>query len=78
MIVLKEKFTMEPILVALDLDKRMEVNVSDYVTGGVLSMKCVDRKWRLVAYLSKSLNEIEKNYEIHNREMLAVIIKLET
>ena len=44
MIVLKEKFTMEPILVALDLDKRMEVNVSDYVTGGVLSMKCVDRK----------------------------------
>ena len=78
MIVLKEKFTMEPILVALDLDKRMEVNVSDYVTGGVLSMKCVDRKWRLVAYLSKSLNEIEKNYEIHNREMLAVIIKLGT
>ena len=78
MIVLKEKFTMEPILVALDLDKRMEVNVSDYVTGGVLSIKCVDRKWRLVAYLSKSLNEIEKNYEIHNREMLAVIIKLET
>ena len=78
MIVLKEKFTMEPILVALDLDKRMEVNVSDYVTGGVLSIKCVDRKWRLVAYLSKSLNEIEKNYEIHNREMLAVIIKLGT
>jgi len=44
MIVLKERFTMEPILVALDLDKRMEVNVSDYVTGGVLSMKCVDGK----------------------------------
>ena len=78
MIVLKERFTMEPILVALDLDKRMEVNVSDYVTGGVLSMKCVDGKWRLVAYLSKSLNETEKNYEIQKREMLAVIRKLGT
>jgi len=69
---------MKPILVAPDLDKRMEVDVSDHVTGGVLSMECIDGKWRLVAYLSKSLNEIEQNYEIHNREMLAVIRKLET
>jgi len=28
-------------------------------------------------YLSKSLNEIERNYEIHNKEMLAVFKKLE-
>jgi len=34
-------------------------------------------KWRPVAYLSKSLNEIERNYEIHNKEMLVVIRKLE-
>jgi len=30
-----------------------------------------------VVYLSKSLNEIEKNYEIYNKEMLAVIKRLE-
>jgi len=40
----KEKFTMEPVLAALDLDKkiRMEVDISDYATEGVLSMKCED------------------------------------
>jgi len=42
---LKEKFTRELVLVALDLNNKMkiEVNVSDYATGGVLSMKCEDR-----------------------------------
>ena len=36
-----------------------------------------DRRWRPVAYLSKSLNEIERNYEIHDKKMLAVIRGLE-
>jgi len=72
---LKEKFTKELVLAALDLDKKMriEVDASDYATEGVLSMKCEDRRWRPVAFLSKSLNETERNYEIHNKEMLAII-----
>ena len=52
---------------------RIEVDVSDYVTKGVLFIECEDEQWRLVAYLSKSLNKTEKNYEIHDKEMLAVI-----
>jgi len=52
---------------------RMEVDALDYAMKGVLSMKCRDRKWRPVAYFLKSLNKTEKNYEIHNKEMLAVI-----
>jgi len=36
-------------------------------------MKCKDEKWRPVAFISKLLNETERNYEIHNREMLAII-----
>jgi len=73
--VLKEKFTKELVLAALDLDKkmRMEVDASDYMMGGVLSMECEDRLWRLVAFLSKSLNETERNYKIHDKEMLAII-----
>jgi len=49
---LKKRFIIEPILVALDLDRkmRMKVDVSDYVTGGVLSMECDNEQWRLVAY----------------------------
>ena len=55
----------------------MEVDALDFVTGEVLSMECEDGRWRLVAYLSKSLNETEINYEIHDKEMLAVIGGLE-
>ena len=77
---LKERFTKEPVLAALDLDKkmRMKVNVSDYAMGGVLSMECEDRLWRSVAFLSKFLNEMERNYEIHDKEMLAIIQRLES
>jgi len=56
---------------------RMEVNTLDYAIGGVLSMECEDGLYRLVAFLSKSLNEMERNYKIHNKEMLAIIRGLE-
>jgi len=47
----------------------MEVNVLDYAMEGVLSMDCKDRRWRPIALLSKSLNEIEKNYKIHDERV---------
>ena len=56
---------------------RMKVDTSDYAMGGVLSMECKDRLWRPVVFLSKSLNETERNYEIHNKEMLTIIRGLE-
>jgi len=70
---------LEPVLAAPDLDKemRVEVDVSDYATGRVLSIKCKDEWWRPVAYISKFLSDTEKNYEIHDKEMLAVIRCLE-
>ena len=76
---LKEQFTKEPVLAAPDIDKkiRMEVDASDYMIGGVLSMECENGLWRPVAFLFKSLNEIERNYKIHNKEMLAIIRRLE-
>jgi len=76
---LKERFMTELVLVTLDLDKemRVEVDASDFVMEGVLSMKCEDKKWRPVAYISKSLNEAEINYKIHDKKMLAIIQYLE-
>jgi len=76
---LKERFMIEPVLVTPDLDKemRVEADALDFATGEVLSMKCEDEKWRPVAYISKSLNEAERNYEIHDKEMLAIIRCLE-
>ena len=76
---LKRVFTMKLVLVALDLDKefRVEANASNYATGGVLSIKCSDEMWRPVAFISKSLSDTERNYEIHDKEMLAVVRCLE-
>jgi len=76
---LKEIFTTKPVLAVPDLDKemRVEADASDYTTGGVLSVKEEDGKWRPVAFISKSLNDTERNYKIHDKEMLAVIRCLE-
>ena len=76
---MKERFTKEPVLAAPDLDKkmRMEVNTLDYAMRRVLSMEYEDKLWRPVAFLSKSLNEMERNYKIHDKEMLVIIRGLE-
>jgi len=72
---LKKIFMTEPVLVVPDLDKemRVEVDALDYAMGGVLSVKGKDAKWRPVAFISKSLNNMERNYEIHDKEILSVI-----
>ena len=69
----------KPVLAVPDLDKKMRVEVDtlDYVMGGVLSVKREDGKWRPVAFISKLLNDTERNYKIHDKEMLAVIECLE-
>jgi len=70
---------MRPVLAAPDLNKefRVETNASNYATGGVLSMKFSDDLWRPVAFISKSLSDTERNYEIHDKEMLAIVRYLE-
>ena len=72
---LKEWFTKELVLAVPDIDKKMriEMDALDYATGRVLLIKCEDGLWRPVAFLSKSLNKMERNYKIHDKEMLAII-----
>ena len=76
---MKKRFITEPVLVTSDLNKKMrvETNILDFAIGEVLSMKYEDKKWRLVAYNLKSLNETKRNYEIYDKEMLAIIRYLE-
>ena len=54
-------FTTEYILAIPDINRemRVEADTSDYTTEEVLSTECEDRKWRLVAFISKSLNAME-------------------
>ena len=61
----------------LDKEFRVEADVSNFATGGVLLVKCKDNLWKPVAFISKAFNETERNYEIHDKEMLGVIQCLE-
>jgi hypothetical protein len=77
---LKELVTLAPVLVLPndDLPFRLEADGSGIATGAVLSQQQVDdNAWHPVAFLSKALNPVERNYEIHDTEMLAIIRGLE-
>jgi len=56
----------------------VEADSSDFATGAVLSQQLTaDGKWHPIAFYSKSLSSVERNYKIHNKEMLAIIRALE-
>jgi hypothetical protein len=76
---LKKLVTSSPILIFPDDHEpyKVEADSSDYATGAVLSQLGEDEKWHPVAFLSKSLSAVERNYEIHDKEMLAIIRALE-
>ena len=69
----------ELVLVILDLNKKMriEANTLDFAISRVLLIKYKNEKQKLVAYISKLLNETERNYKIHNKEILTIISCLE-
>ena len=55
----------------------VEADSSDFATGAVLSQQVEEGTWHPVAFYSKSLTPVERNYEIHDKEMLAIIWALE-
>ena len=55
-----------------DLETRLETDASDGVVAGVLSQNH-GGQWHPVAYYSKAMSGPEQNYEIHDKEMLAII-----
>jgi len=56
----------------------VEADSSDFATGAVLSQQSTaDGKWHPIAFYSKSLSSVERNYKIHDKEMLAIIRVLE-
>ncbi|QRW24093.1 Retrotransposable element Tf2 protein [Rhizoctonia solani] len=72
---LKRCLTSAPLLLQPDTTKQfyVECNASDYTTGAILSQCNSEGKLAPVAYLSKSLSPAEKNYNIFDKELLAVI-----
>lgn len=56
---------------------RVEADSSDFATGGILSQQQLDGKWKPIAFISHSLNPTERNYEIYDKEMLAIMTSLD-
>jgi len=77
---LKTAVTTAPVLVSSQDSEpfRVEADSLDFATGAVLSHQLItDGKWHPVVFYSKSLSSVERNYEIHDKEILAIIRALE-
>ena len=72
---LKKAFTTAPILQHFDPDKEtwVETDASDYVVAGILSQVSEDGVLRPVAFMSKRMSPAECNYEIYDKELLAIV-----
>ena len=72
---LKVAFTKTPVLQYPDQDHefRLETNASEFAVGGVLSVKGDNGDFRPIAYMSHLMTPPERNYPIHDKEMLAII-----
>ena len=55
----------------------MEADASNYAVGGVVSQVAPDDgKLHPIAFYSRTLNPAEQNYEIYDKEMLAIVESL--
>ncbi|SPC65292.1 related to pol protein [Ustilago sp. UG-2017b] len=54
------------------LPTRLETDASDFAIAGVLKQEHEGR-WHPVAFYSRKMSSAERNYEIHDKELLAVV-----
>jgi len=65
-----------PLTLAIPYPKwkmQLETDASGYAIGGVLSQQQEDNSWKPITYLSKAMNETERNYEIYDWELLVIM-----
>lgn len=72
---LRTAFTTAPIILHFDPDQTIivETDASNYVSAGVMSQHADNQVLRPVAYYSKKHSRAQCNYEIYDKEQLAII-----
>uniref|UniRef100_A0A0W0FDV1 Reverse transcriptase domain-containing protein n=1 Tax=Moniliophthora roreri TaxID=221103 RepID=A0A0W0FDV1_MONRR len=77
---LKRKFAQQPLLQIPDSSKPfvIEADASKWASGAVLRQKADDGEWHPCGYISHAFNAMERNYEIYDRELFAIVWALQT
>ncbi|KAG0158309.1 hypothetical protein PDIDSM_5822 [Penicillium digitatum] len=72
---LKTLFSKGTIVATFDYDKPiiMETDASDYALGARLTQPGQDGKYRPVAFWSRKIIPAELNYDVHDKELLAIV-----
>jgi len=76
---LKRRFTEEPVLMMPDQTRpfQIECDASKYASGAVLTQLDTNGQRHPCAFISKTFSPTKRNYEIYDRELLAVIRALQ-
>ena len=72
---LKNAFATAPILASADFTKQfiLETDASNFAIGAILSQRGEDNTEHPVAFYSRTLAAAEQNYQVHDKELLAII-----
>src|SRR5260221_2595602 len=76
---LKKAVTSTPVLTFPSQSScfRLECDASNFVTGVVLSQAQADGMHQPISFMSKGFSDAEHNYQIHDKEMLAIMCTLD-
>ena len=72
---LKNRFTTAPILAHFDATRQVKIesDASDCATEAILSQRDSENRLHPVAFHSRKFTPVEINYEIHDKELLAIV-----
>lgn len=72
---LRKSFTTAPVLETFEYDRRivLETDASDFAIGACISQKHETGQLKPVAYYSRKLTPAELNYDVGDKEMLAIV-----
>ena len=70
---LKNKITSQPVLTFLRRDGkfRVEMDASGHIIGVLFEKQ--EGKWKPTAFISRKMQLAERNYEIYDKELLAIV-----
>ena len=70
------KFIKAPILATFNPIKKiiLKIDSLDFMIRACLNQLDENSKFKLIAYYSRKLSPVELNYNIYNKELLAIIV----